>query len=177
MDEINEEDTVEITAGLGLQAHPTPGATRGVTPSLVNNAITSTLTSPSVSSYSTTTLAQANVVPSFSASTVLTSSSVVTEEEAAFMALANNNRSILRNSPNKRLRIENRDIARLFPFIETYISSVTGGATVTYSGFAVKDLWLYHLFLQKKEIVQGFSTPFYAGFHGSAIMKSFFHGK
>ena len=61
MDEINEEDTVEITAGLGLQAHPTPGATRGVTPSLVNNAITSTLTSPSVSSYSTTTLAQENI--------------------------------------------------------------------------------------------------------------------
>ena len=106
MDEINEEDTVEITAGLGLQAHPTPGATRGVTPSLVNNAITSTLASPSVlstSSYATTTLAEANVVPAFSASTVLTSSSVVTEEEAAFMALANNNRSILRNSPNKRL--------------------------------------------------------------------------
>jgi hypothetical protein len=158
-DMINEsdEETVEITPGLGLQKNPTP-------PHAARGAIAS----------SASTLAQADLTPSFSTSAaVLTSSSVVTEEEAAFLALANTNRTILRNSPSKRLRIENRDAARLFPFTETCINPETGAATITYSGFAVKDLWLHHLFLQQKEIVAGFSNPFYVRFHGFAIIKNF----
>ena len=106
------------------------------------------------------------------------STSAITEDEAAFLTLSQNNERINRLTPNRGVPTQpNTDRLILFMLISTIFNPITRAATIIRQGVSVKGLWLYHNFLMQKERVTGWMNPIYIGFHGTSIIRSFFERK
>jgi hypothetical protein len=194
VDDDEDDDTVEIEqGGLGSITNPTPGvmshivrlfdepssgSSEPISGFSVTPEMTPLLSSPIPPNMSLNTTSPATPPSKAACIDTNTSTSAITEEEAAFLVLSQSNERINRVTPNRGVANHpNWDRLILFMFINTIFNPITRAATIIRQGVSVKNLWLYHNFLMQKERVAGWRSPIFIGFHGSALLRAFFESK